>query len=98
ATDWGERALAEPGAGETVIMALQVRGDARCSLGDLEGADDLRRSVDMAAGLRLAMDEAVAHSWLAEWRWLLEGPAAGFEEELRGDEVAQRRGLSGANM
>jgi hypothetical protein len=98
ALDWSERALAESGTEETTIMALQIRGDARCSLGDLDGVSDLRRSVDMAVGRGLAMDAAVAHSWLAEWRWLLEGPQAGLEEELRGDDLANRRGLSGANM
>jgi tetratricopeptide (TPR) repeat protein len=98
ALDWSERALAEPGTDETTIMALQIRGDARCSLGDLDGVEDLQRSVDMATELGLGMDAAVAHSWLAEWRWLLEGPEAGIEEELRGEDVAHRRGLSGANM
>ncbi len=98
ALDWSERAIALPGSDETTIMALQVRGDARCSTGDLDGVEDIRRSVDMALREGLAQDAAVAHSWLAEWRWLLEGPAAGIEEERKGQDLGERRGLTGATM
>ncbi|MFL5798362.1 MAG: AAA family ATPase [Actinomycetota bacterium] len=98
ALEWSERALAEPAADETTIMALQIKGDARCSLGDLGGLDDLRRAIDMAEGAGLAIDGVVAHSWLAEWRWLLEGPGAGLDQELEGEELGARRGLSGAML
>jgi tetratricopeptide (TPR) repeat protein len=98
ALDWSGRALALPGTDETAIMALQIRGDARCSLGDLDGVRDLEESLGRAEREGLAMDAAVAHSWLAEWRWLLEGPAAGVEEELRGEELGERRGLTAATM
>ncbi len=98
ALEWSERALAGAPTDEARIMALQIRGDARCALGDLDGVADLRESVAMAEREGLAMDAAVAHSWLAEWRWLLEGPAAGNDEELLGVHLADRRGLTGAAM
>jgi tetratricopeptide (TPR) repeat protein len=98
ALGWSERALELPGTPETTIMALQVRGDARCSLGDLAGVEDIRRSVDIALREGLAQDAAVGHSWLAEWRWLLEGPEAGIEEERKGQDLGDRRGLTGATM
>ena len=98
ALKWSERALAEPAADETMIMALQIKGEARCSLGDLGGLADLQRSIDMAEGAGLAIDGVVAHSWLAEWRWLLEGPEAGLAQERLGEELGARRGLSGATL
>jgi class 3 adenylate cyclase/tetratricopeptide (TPR) repeat protein len=98
ALEWSDRALAEPAADETRIMALQIHGDARCSLGDLGGLDDLRLAIDLADGAGLAIDLVVAHSWLAEWRWLLEGPEAGLAQERLGEEIGLRRGLSGAAL
>jgi hypothetical protein len=84
---------------DTAIMCLHLRGDARCSMGDLEGgladlADALRRSE--AAG-RVA-DIVSSLNYLAEWKWASESPEAGFAEWERALELAERRNIRSQGM
>jgi class 3 adenylate cyclase len=87
-------ALLEDDRDEIAVMSLHLRGDARCSMGDLDGGladltDALRRAED--AG-RVA-DIVSSRNYLAEWRWATEGPAAGLEEWETALELAERRNV-----
>ncbi len=101
ALEWADRALALPGGPdreEAVIMALEVRGDSRCTLGDVEGLADLRRALDISSAAGRAIDTVMAHSWLAEWLWVLEGPESGLAQLAEAEEMCERRGLVGLSL
>ncbi|HEY6101571.1 MAG TPA: hypothetical protein VIW03_19185, partial [Anaeromyxobacter sp.] len=93
---FADRALAllEDETDEVAIMALHLRGDARCSTGDLDGGladlgEALRRSEDGGA----ISDVVTSRNYLAEWRWAVEGPAAGLAEWETALELAERRNV-----
>jgi class 3 adenylate cyclase/tetratricopeptide (TPR) repeat protein len=84
--------LLEDERDEVAVMALHLRGDARCSMGDLEGgladlADALRRAEDAGR----VGDVVTSRNYLAEWRWAVEGPAAGLAEWESALALAERR-------
>jgi class 3 adenylate cyclase/tetratricopeptide (TPR) repeat protein len=86
--------LVEDEGDEIAVMALHIRGDARCSMRDLDGgladlADALRRAEDVGR----VGDVVSSLNYLAEWRWATEGPAAGLEEWERALELAERRNM-----
>jgi tetratricopeptide (TPR) repeat protein len=90
-------ALIQDEGDEIAVMALHIRGDARCSMRDLEGgladlAHALRRAED---GGRVG-DVVTSLNYLAEWRWATEGPAAGLQEWERALELAERRNVHSA--
>jgi class 3 adenylate cyclase/tetratricopeptide (TPR) repeat protein len=96
AMDLADRALAllEDDRDEIAIMALHLRGDARCSMGDLDGGfgdleEALRRSEDGGS----FGDIVTSRNYLAEWRWAVEGPAAGLAEWEMALELAERRNV-----
>jgi len=98
---WSERALAisqGPDREEATIMALEVRGDSRCTMGDLDGLDDLRRALEICTAAGRAIDGVMAHSWLAEWLWLLEGPERGLAQLDEAMDACERRGLVGLSL
>ena len=78
---------------EIVVMALHIRGDARCSVGDQGGLEDLRRALELSQASGDAADIVTSGSYLGEWLWAMEGPAAGLEQCLAALEVAERRGV-----
>ncbi len=78
---------------EIVVMALHIRGDARCSVGDPSGLEDLRRALELAQAAGDAADVVTSASYLGEWLWPMQGPAAGLEQCLAALEVAERRGV-----
>ena len=78
---------------EIVVMALHIRGDARCSLGDEGGLEDLERALELSQSAGNAADIVTSSSYLGEWLWGMEGPAAGLEQCLAALEVAERRGV-----
>jgi len=76
------------------VMALHVRGDARCSMGDLEGGlADLTQALRRAEEAGRIADVVTSRSYLAEWRWAIEGPAAGLAEWELALDLAERRNI-----
>jgi hypothetical protein len=57
------------------VMALHIRGDARCSVGDLGGLEDLEEALRLAEAVGEAGDIVTSHNYLAEWIGVIEGPA-----------------------
>jgi tetratricopeptide (TPR) repeat protein len=93
---FAERALEllEDVRDEVAVFALQVRGDARCSMGDLDaGLADLRAALRWAEEAGNAADIVASRNFLGEWRWATEGPAAGLAEWEMGLELAERRNV-----
>ena len=102
ALDWADKglALADKLGGLPRIRprALDVRGMARCDLGDFGGMDDLRAGLALGLELGSGYDTAVLYNNLAEPVWLVEGPRAAMAVCEDGVDFAERRGLSEAAM
>jgi tetratricopeptide (TPR) repeat protein len=94
---FADRALelrdAAPEDDEIAVMALHIRGDARCSLGDTGGLEDLQLAMLRSQAGDNAADIVTSGSYLGEWLWAMEGPAAGLEQCLAALEVADHRGV-----
>ena len=78
---------------EISVMALHIRGDARCSMGDAGGLDDLREALSVAQTNGNAADVVTSENYLGDWLYALEGPSAAmpyFEHALA---AAERRGV-----
>ncbi|HUL86497.1 MAG TPA: adenylate/guanylate cyclase domain-containing protein [Actinomycetota bacterium] len=92
---WAERAI-ELGralhAEDVVVMALHIRGDDRCTLGDVEGLEDFEEALSIAQTRGSASNLVISHTYVGEWRWLLEGPAAALPAYEEAMAVAERRG------
>lgn len=94
AVAFADRALALVADDETQIVALHVRGDARCSMGELAaGLEDLDRALRMAEEGGRVGDVITSRSYLAEWRWATEGPRVGLAEWETALELAERRNV-----
>jgi tetratricopeptide (TPR) repeat protein len=96
AAAFADRALAllEDGHDEVAVIALHIRGDARCSMGDLDaGLADLREALRRSEEAGNVADIVGSRNYLAEWRWATEGPAAGFYEWEMALELAERRNV-----
>jgi class 3 adenylate cyclase/tetratricopeptide (TPR) repeat protein len=102
ALDWADKALAIAdelgGLPRLRPRALDVRGMARCDLGDFGGMDDLRDGLALGLELGSGYDTAVLYNNLAEPVWLVEGPDAALAVCEDGVDFAERRGLSEAAM
>jgi class 3 adenylate cyclase/tetratricopeptide (TPR) repeat protein len=102
ALDWADKALALAdelgGLPRVRPRALDVRGMARCDLGDFGGMDDLRAGLALGLELGSGYDTAVLYNNLAEPVWLVEGPRAAMTVCEDGVDFAERRGLSEAAM
>ncbi|HJW59926.1 MAG TPA: AAA family ATPase, partial [Actinomycetota bacterium] len=102
ALDWADKALALAdelgGLPRIRPRALDVRGMARCDLGDFGGMDDLRAGLALGLELGSGYDTAVLYNNLAEPVWLVEGPRAAMAVCEDGVDFAERRGLSEAAM
>ncbi len=92
---WAARALERPRSPETELMALHIRGNGRCELGDMGGLDDLRTALRIAEERGVALDVVTSYSYLAEWAGLLEGSATALAMNDAGLALADRRGLRG---
>jgi class 3 adenylate cyclase/tetratricopeptide (TPR) repeat protein len=93
AATFADRALAllEDERDEVAIIALHIRGDSRCSMGDLDGGlEDLREALRRSEEAGNVVDVVTSLNYLAEWRWATEGPAAGLAEWERALELAER--------
>ncbi|HEV8564344.1 MAG TPA: adenylate/guanylate cyclase domain-containing protein [Actinomycetota bacterium] len=79
---------------DLIIMALHIRGDARCSLGDSAGGlADLRDALRLAEGNANPHDIVTSLAYLAEWDWADDGPRAAIRHYDRAIEISKRRGL-----
>jgi hypothetical protein len=90
---WADRALAMPHTGTTEVMALHIRGNGRCELGDLGGLEDLREALRSAEASGNALDMATSLSYLGEWVGLTEGPERWLELNDAVIDLCDRRGI-----
>lgn len=93
---WSERALSiaeRVGLDEQRVRALELRGIARCEVGDAGGMRDLERAVGIGIETGLGEETCRSYGNLGEWLWLREGPAAGMRAKSAGIEYGDRRGL-----
>jgi class 3 adenylate cyclase/tetratricopeptide (TPR) repeat protein len=95
---WSEKALALAkglGLDAEAIRARQLRGLARCQLGDLErGLADLREALRLSLDLGLGNETIRSYGNLGDWVWVAEGPAQGLDVKRAGIEFGERRGLT----
>ena len=77
------------------VMALHLRGNARCELGLPGGLHDLNEALRLSESSANATDVVYSRAYLAEWCWLLEGPAVGLAHAEVGIDLAARRNLVG---
>ncbi|MDP9295668.1 MAG: hypothetical protein M3O88_03085, partial [Actinomycetota bacterium] len=101
AMEFAGRALdlvAGGGADDIAMMALHIRGDARCAEGTDGGLADLREALRIARSSGDAAGIALSENYLAEWTWTTEGPAAGIAHYEAALEITERRGLVVANL
>jgi class 3 adenylate cyclase/tetratricopeptide (TPR) repeat protein len=95
---WAERALELPHTDTVALMALHLRGNARCETGDLGGVDDLRRALEIAEDSGVAIDIVTSYSYLLEWVGLEDGPSTGLPMNRATVDLCRRRGIEGQGM
>ena len=96
--EWADRALALPHSASVDLMALHIRGNGRCELGDLDGMDDLWDAVHRAEATANGVDIAQSYSYLNEWVGLQEGPLRSLEMNAAQIEACEVRGMAGQAM
>ncbi len=93
---WADKALelaAELHLPAVLTRALQIRGMARCALGDLDGLADLREGLRVALSSEVSVETSNAYVNLSFSLWLTEGPAAGLATHREAIQFNARRGL-----
>ena len=95
---WASRALELPRTTEITLMALHLRGNARCELGDYDGVDDLREALRLSQDMDTALHIVTSYSYLVERVGLLEGPVPALEMNQAAIELCERRGLEHQSM
>ncbi len=95
---WASRALELPRSSEITLMALHLRGNARCELGDYGGVDDLREALTLSQDSDMALHIVTSYSYLVERVGLLEGPTPALEMNQAAVELCERRGLVHQSM
>jgi class 3 adenylate cyclase len=95
---WAERALELPRTQSVTLMALHLRGNARCETGDLGGVDDLREALSIAEASGSAIDVITSNSYLLEWVGLEDGPGVGLPMNRATVDLCRRRGIAGQGM
>ncbi len=91
--DWAARALSVSRAPVVRLMALHLRGNARCELGDMEGVNDLRQALALARTDGSALDIVTSYSYLNEWIAMEEGPRAALAMNAEAVALCEQRGL-----
>jgi class 3 adenylate cyclase/tetratricopeptide (TPR) repeat protein len=95
---WSEKALSlaeRLGLDAEAIRARQLRGLARCQLGDVAGGlADLREALRQSLELGLGNETTRSYGNLGDWVWYAEGPARSLEVKRAGIEFGERRGLT----
>jgi class 3 adenylate cyclase/tetratricopeptide (TPR) repeat protein len=84
------------GITDEALFARQVRGVARCELGETEGLSDLRDALARALESDRGQVVSVGYNNLGHYLWLLESLRSGLETKQEGIAFAQRRGLLGS--
>jgi len=95
---WADRALELPRTGSVTLMALHLRGNARCEIGDLGGIDDLRKALEIAEDSGIAIDIITSRSYLLEWVGLEDGPSVALPMNRETVDLSRRRGIEGGSM
>ena len=95
---WADRALELARTQTVSLMALHLRGNARCETGDLGGVDDLRRALAIAEESGVAIDIVTSSSYLLEWVGLEDGPSVGLAMNRATIDLCHRRGIEGQGM
>ncbi len=95
---WADQALELPRSETVTLMALHLRGNARCETGDLSGVDDLREALDVAEASGVAIDIVTSHSYLLEWVGLEDGPSVALPMNRATVDLCRRRGIEGQGM
>jgi class 3 adenylate cyclase len=92
---WADRSLELPRSESVTLMALHLRGNARCEMGDLGGVDDLREALEIAEASGVAIDIVTSHSYLLEWVGLEDGPSVALPMNRATVDLCRRRGIEG---
>lgn len=95
--EWAEKAreLAQRlGFGQIEVRALQFRGIARFELGDLDGIEDSRESLEMCLELGLGYETVTAYGNLSDLVLEVEGPVSSRELRRQAIEFGERRGIA----
>jgi hypothetical protein len=79
-------------------MGLHLRGDARCSIGDLGGVDDLEEALRIARRTSGAAEIVTSLAYVGDWSWQLHGPAAGRAVFEEGVALSARTGVANQGM
>jgi tetratricopeptide (TPR) repeat protein len=95
---WADRALELARTQTVSLMALHLRGNARCETGDLGGVDDLRLALAIAEESGVAIDIVTSSSYLLEWVGLEDGPSVGLPMNRATIDLCHRRGIEGQGM
>ena len=95
---WADRALELPRTQSVTLMALHLRGNARCETGDLDGVEDLREALRIADASGVAIDIVTSHSYLLEWVGLQDGPSVALPMNRATVDLCRRRGIEGQGM
>lgn len=74
--------------------ALGYRGDARASLGEQQGVEEMREALSLALEQGEGRSAAVLYNNLAVQACQYEGPQAALDLSREGEEFARRRGLT----
>ncbi|HXH97606.1 MAG TPA: adenylate/guanylate cyclase domain-containing protein, partial [Gaiellaceae bacterium] len=90
ADDLGEPAVA--------MSALQFRGNARTELGDLEGLEDLRRSIELSLEASQFASAGIGYLNLADATWFSIGAREGLELHEATQAFDESRGFRGGVM
>ena len=85
--------LGEDSSDSMAVMALHIRGDARCSRGDRGGLDDLLRALDLSTRTQSVDDTILSEAYLADWLLAYEGPLVALPHLETSIELADRRGV-----
>ena len=83
---------------EIRVMAYQLRGMARCEIGDAGGLEDLGEALQISYHLGLGMEAAQSRAYLGEATWQLEGPSVGLAFHEAAIEMCHQRGLTNQMM
>jgi hypothetical protein len=79
-------------------MGLHLRGDARCSIGDLGGVVDLEEALRIARRTSGAAEIVTSLAYVGDWSWQLHGPAAGRAVFEEGVALSARTGVANQGM
>jgi tetratricopeptide (TPR) repeat protein len=96
ALEWCEKALAAAtplGMKEVTVRVREIRGMARCDVGDWDGLEDLHEALRMALGLGLGQESVRAYVNLGTFITPVEGPAKALELYRSAIKLADRRGI-----